>query len=109
MSLNQKLTRIYIALNGIQGAKVYHYAKAASAKAPYVVWQEDATNEFKTGNRRGEYQVHGTIDIFSSKEFDALFDDVPAALDGIASVNLNSVQYEDDTKLIHYEYEFWVG
>lgn len=109
MSLNQKLLKVYTALNTIEGAKIYHYEKPASVKAPYVVWMEDSTDSFGADNRMAEYRVHGTIDVYSKIEFDSLFDNVMSALNGICAVQLNSVQYEDDTKLIHYEYEFWVA
>ena len=103
MSIQDKLRTVYTQLNTIEGAKVYHYEKPEKQKAPYVVWMEDSTESFNADNRRGEYQVHGTIDVYSQTEFDALFDAVPNVLD---NAELLSVQYEDG--LIHYEYEFSV-
>ena len=91
----------------IQGIKLYHYRKDDTTKAPYVVWAEHGGDIFGADNRRGEMTIEGTIDIYSKSEFDPLFDDVPNVLDGVANCRLNSVQYEDETKLIHYEYSFW--
>ena len=45
--------------------------------------------------------------LFTKNEDDPLFERIPAALESIgASWYLNSVQYEDDTGLIHYEW-YW--
>lgn len=108
LSYQQRLMRLADSLNTIEGIQAYHYHKPSSAKAPYVVWREAGEDVFGADNRRGETAIEGTIDIFSLSEFDPLFDDVPNALDGVANCRLNSVQYEDDTKLIHYEYTFRV-
>lgn len=108
LSYQQRLMRLADRLNTIQGIKAFHYCKSSSAKVPYVVWREAGEDVFGADNRRGETAIEGTIDIFSLREFDSIFDDVPNALDGVANCRLNSVQYEDDTKLIHYEYTFWV-
>ena len=107
LSIQNRLQAIKTALTSVQGAKVYHYTKPAETKAPYVVWAEETGDTFGADNRRGEYSIQGTIDIYSKEEFDSLFDDIPNALDGVASCRLNSIQYEDETKLIHYEYYFW--
>lgn len=49
------------------------------------------------------------VTIFTKTEGDSLFEAVPAALEGIgAAYYLNSVQYEEDTGLLHYEWVFEV-
>lgn len=64
---------------------------------------------FDADNRKSEQQIHGTIDYFTQTEFDAITDSIQNALDEAeVGFRLNSVDYEDDTKLIHYEWEFWV-
>ena len=103
MTLTEKLTTIKTNLLTVSKS-VYHYEKPASVKAPYIVWMEDSCDTFGADNQKGENQLHGTIDAYSKTEFDSIFDGIFQ----IPGVVLNSVQYEDDTKLIHYEYEFWV-
>lgn len=88
--------------------KVFHYAKPKWVKPPWVVWQEDGENaSFHPDNRKGEQQVHGTIDCYTQTEYDPLLDEVQGALDAAGiGWSLLSVQYEDETRLIHYEWEF---
>jgi hypothetical protein len=105
--LQNRLKAVSNALCTIQGAKVYHYNKPASEKAPYIVWAEDNGGAFGADNRNEETSIEGTIDVYSKKEFDSLFDAVPEALRGVACCRINNVEREDETKLIHYEYVFW--
>lgn len=107
MTLQDRLKAVKTALVEAIGNKVYHYTKPANVKAPYIVWMEEGGDTFNADNCNGEVSATGTIDIYSSDEFDALFDAPPSALNGVATCELNSVQYEDETKLIHYEYRFW--
>ena len=89
---------------------VYHYEKPANIKAPWVVWQEDGEgSSFNANNHKAEQEIHGTIDCYTQTEYDPLLDEIQDALD-TAEVGwrLNSVQYEDTTKLIHYEWEFYI-
>ena len=49
------------------------------------------------------------VDYFTQTEYDPNIDKVQQALNSVCSNwILNSVQYEDDTKLIHYEWRFTV-
>lgn len=110
MTYSQKLKKVRDALLSVSGY-VYHYRKPESVKtAPWIVWQEDG--EGMTGaadNRRLPYQTaHGTIDLFTLTEYDETVDAIQNALDNADGIawRLNSVQYEDETNLIHYEWEF---
>lgn len=89
--------------------KVYHYEKPSNVKPPYIVWQEDGESaQFGADNRKAEQQIHGTIDCYTQTEYDPLLDEIQGALNAADWVGwgLTSVQYEDTTKLIHYEWEF---
>lgn len=110
MTLQDKLKKIKDALVEVTG-DCYHYTRPARHSVPYVVWQEDGADYFRADNRVKEYQLTGTIDIFSKQEFDPLFDAVMDAVNAVenASITLNSVQYEDENNLIHYEYSFTVA
>ena len=91
------------------GSNVHHYT-GKGEKAPYIVWAEDSRNDHYSENHHGEKAWSGTIDLFSKDENEPLRDQIEDALDeaGI-SWYLNSVQYEDDTKLIHTEWVFEVS
>lgn len=108
-SLQSKLITVRDALLTVT-ASCYHYRRPAEIEKNYIIWQEDSEEEsFDADNRKREQQIHGTIDYFTQTEFDAVTDSIQNALDDAeVGFRLNSVDYEDDTKLIHYEWEFWV-
>ena len=109
MSIQTKLRSVRDALVGVTAA-CYHYRRPPAApKSSYIVWAEDSEDQsFEGDNRKLEQQIHGTVDYFTLKEFDPLVDAVQDALVSAGvGFRLNSVQYEDDTNLIHFEWEFW--
>lgn len=112
MSYSQQLKAVRDALLTVS-EDVYHYARPHGMKAPFIVWQEDGEGiRGGANNRRLPYQTaHGTIDLFTLTEYDPLIDAIQEALDNAESVAwaLNSVQYEDETNLIHYEWVFESG
>ena len=77
----------------------------------YIVWAEMGEYEsFDAENLKAEQQINGSIDYFTQTEFDVVCDNIQAALDAARiGYRLNSVQYEDETALIHYEWFFWVS
>ena len=108
-SLNQTLFTVYDALNSIENAKVYHYEKPAAVKAPYIIWSERGEEgSFHANNHKEDQVITGAVDLYTLTEFDPLIDSVQNALDGVCAWSLESVMYEDDTKLIHYSWDFEV-
>lgn len=88
---------------------VYHYHAPANAKPPYIQWSEDGSNDFISNNVHTEFVMQGTIDLYTLSENDLLIESIPAALNVVPCAwYLNSVQYEEDTKLIHFEWVFEV-
>ena len=90
--------------------KVYHYARPSDI-TDCILWSEDAEdNSFDANNGKQEQIIHGTIDFFTKTEYHKTIDDIQSALTASPRIgwNLSSVQYEDETNLIHYEWEFWV-
>lgn len=110
LTIAEKLKKIKAALVSVSG-KVYHYTKPDNVKAGYIVWAESSENQsFSADNRKQEQKIVGYIDLYTQIEFDPLADAVQNALlnvDG-CGFDLITVQYEDETKLIHYTWEFWV-
>lgn len=92
------------------GVPVSHY-EAVQQLSKYIVWAEDnqAGSVWADGKMQ-EQTVEGTIDYFTKTENDANVQKIQNALnDGSISWRLNSVQYEDDTKYIHYEWTFQIS
>lgn len=86
--------------------KVYHYAPEPNTEPAYIVWQEDGANDFLAGNRHVEKAFTGTIDLYTLEDGDPLIEAIPKALNQSETIAwyLNSIQYEEDTELIHYEW-----
>lgn len=85
----------------------YHYVADPNSTPPYITWMEDGGNDLSADDLHAERCYTGSVHLFTKVEADPLFSAIPAALEGIgASWYLNSVQYEEDTGLIHYEW-YW--
>ncbi len=106
MSLVSKSQKIRDALQTVNGLKSYHFMKPAAVTAPYAVWQEDSEGtSHHSDNVKAEQVLQVTVDYFTQTEYDSAIDSIQDALNsaGIAW-RLNSFQYEDQTKLLHYEW-----
>ena len=76
---------------------------------PFCVWAEDGENGFNAGNRKAEQAITGTVDYYTLREYDPAVDDIQTALNALRIPwRLNSVQYEDATNLIHWEWTWEV-
>lgn len=108
MSLQDKLQQIGTALYVALGSMVHHYYRP-DGKYPSCVWQEQGEDDsFHSDNHKTEQAIRGTIDYFTQTEFDTNADVIQRTLAEIgAAWSLESVQYEEDTKLIHFTWA-WV-
>lgn len=90
--------------------KCWHYWRPVKA-VPCLMWAEDGEeNSFNADNHKREQNITGTCDFYTKTEFDPLIDEVQAALDDMGMTwQLESVQYEDDTQMIHYEWRWGVA
>ena len=83
----------------------YHYFARPNSTPPYIVWAEDADNDLTADNVHAEKMYQGTIDLYTKAEGDTLIESIPETLEEIgAAYYLNSVQYEEETGLIHFEW-----
>ena len=89
---------------------VGHFEALDPKTPPYIVWAEDNEYDGLGGNNYKIGQtLEGTIDLFTKNDFDPLFDAIQNALCAArVDFRLESVQYEDDTELIHYEWSWRV-
>lgn len=105
-----KLKKIRDALTGIEGLNVKHYWRTGMIP-PYCIWAEDEeASALISDNRKDVQVISGTVDYFTKDEYDPMVEQIQSALDevDICTWRLNSVQYEDETMLIHYEWTFEV-
>lgn len=111
-SLVNNLKTIRDALLTVDPSAVYHYQRPARENLKrYIIWAEEGeTNSLMVGNRKAEQQISGSVDLYTATEFDTWADDIQEALDALDHVTweLDSVQYEDETGLIHYAWTFTV-
>ena len=86
---------------------VYHY-NALKQPNKYIVWAEDSQGSADWGSDTMINQtLEGTIDYFTKMEYDPNVKEIQNTLNnGNISWRLNSVQFEDSTKYIHYEWVF---
>lgn len=109
-SLNEILRGVKAALLTVTN-EVYHYRRPKDPTEKYIVWAEDSEDSsFAAGNRTEEQQLHGTVDYYTLTEFDENVDLIQTAFYNAGiEFRISSVQYEDETNLIHYEWEFWAA
>jgi hypothetical protein len=108
-SIQNHLRSLYEALNTIsEDLYIYHYERAEDYTIPYGVWAEEGENEsFHADNGKEEQVIEGSLSFYTETEFDPLIDDIQGVLnDTCSGWNLDSVQYEDETKLIHYSWSW---
>ncbi|MDL2324061.1 hypothetical protein LJC61_02765 [Ruminococcaceae bacterium OttesenSCG-928-A16] len=87
---------------------VGHYT-AARKGFPRIVWEEVTAEGLRAENITDGQAWSGVINLFSKKEFEPLFDSIQNALNQAQiSFYLNSVQYEEDTGVTHWEWAFSV-
>ena len=87
------------------GVPVSHYS-ATKQLNKYIVWAEDVQRDAVYADDVLQTQIiEGTIDYFTKSEYDVNVDAIQTALnDAGISFRLNSIQHEDDTGYIHYEW-----
>ena len=104
IALQNKLEQLGRAFAAVTPS-AYHYFRPISS-FPALIWAESGeANSFHAGNKKCCQNITGTVDLFTKTEFDPLLDAVQAALDGLGIAwYLSSVQYEEETGVIHYEW-----
>lgn len=113
MTLQTKLQSLYRPFQNQQRVKcpVYHYTRGNNKSVPYIVWSEDAENDsFHSDNHKTEQKLTGIVDFYTKTEFDTTADTIQEILDeeGLGW-RLESVLYEEETYLIHYQWRWWIG
>lgn len=96
-----------IAAHGEVTDQVSHLERMKSDR--YFVWQEDGSSDLSADGGHAERAVTGFTDLFTKLEFDPWSDELGEAFDryGI-SWELRDVQYEEDTGIAHYTWDWEV-
>lgn len=87
----------------------YAFAQYGWSKAPagdYGVWADDGANDLYADDVHAEHALEGTIDYFTRDASGAPKTAIEAVLNGEVAYYLNSIQYENDTGYIHYEWVY---
>ncbi len=88
---------------------VWRYRAPVNASVPYAVWAEDTRMDFEADGQHIEIAWQGTIDYFTKTEDDPGMDDIEEMLSDLdISWYLNSVQFDEETNVIHYEWVFTI-
>lgn len=99
----QKIVQAHTAVT----EKVSHFRQMQESR--YMVWQEAGRNDFEAGNRHVEKAWTGTTDIFTTIEFDPWIDALENQFDALGiAYQLENVDYDDETDVMHYEYSWEV-
>ena len=108
-SMKSKLTPIRDMLVGLLPDATYHYWRKVQKKR-YIIWAEDSEyNSHDSDNKKQEQQIEGTIDLFTQTEYDPLADEIQNGLNELGvGWMLLSIDYEEQTKFIHWKWEFHV-
>lgn len=100
-----KIKKIEDILLELDPENVFHYfAKDRTDK--YIVWAEDSEGSSVEGDdKKINQSIQGTIDYFTKEDGDPMVDQIQEALTAACiSFYLGSVQPEEETGLIHYEW-----
>lgn len=91
----------------------YQFAHFGWSKAPtgdYGVYAEDGANDLIAGNKHVEKVLQGTVDYFTRDDSGYPKIVIELALDSVpVAWYLNSIQFEEDTGYIHYEWVWECG
>lgn len=82
----------------------YHYRAPENQRPGYAVWAEYAGTHVSANNSHAEAAFSIAVDYFTATEFDSAIDAICDLLDTFGSWVLESVQFEPETNIIHYEW-----
>ena len=87
------------------GFQFAHYAWSEAPSGDYGTWAEDSGNDFMADCVHGERGTDCWVNYFTRDDTDTPRTTIEAAMNGLqVPWYLNSVQYENDTGYIHYEW-----
>lgn len=102
-----------LTVNG-QALRFARYGWSSAPTGDYGVYAEDGEDVFYDDNRHGERLTEGTIDWFTRSIDSGAKEAIEEYLDELRSSEtfawyLNSVEYENATRYLHFEWVFRLG
>lgn len=102
------LEELFLALQAT-GYAFAHYAWSKAPEGDYGTYSESNGNDLIADDKHIERGTEGYINLFTRDDTDTPRVKIETALNSLnIAWNLNTVQYENDTGFIHYEWEFGV-
>lgn len=98
-------------LNSIEeGLMFAHFAWSSAPAGDYGTYAEDSKPQFQADNRYGESLVHAYVNLYTRDDTGAKADLIEEFFqdlqeEEVFAWSINTIQYEDNTKFIHYEWE----
>lgn len=87
------------------GLPFAHFGWSHAPSGDYGVWAEDGANDLNADDIHNEHVTQGTVDYFTRDDSGTPKRVIEAALNnGTVAWYLNSIQFEEDTGYIHYEW-----
>lgn len=112
LSVDERINKIRDALASIESLPdVVHYWRHMST-FPYCIWAEDGEDgALEADGMKQEQAITGSVDYFTKQEADPNIDLIQNALNAVVGCvwELFAVQYEEDTNLIHYTWNWSVA
>lgn len=92
------------------GLPFAHFGWSEAPAGDYGIYAEDGANDFESDGQHSELALTGTVDYFTRDDSGAPKATVEDALRSVWNCvwYMNSVQFEQDTGYIHYEWVFEV-
>lgn len=94
------------------GLPFAHFAWAKGAPellGDHGVYAEDGANDLYSGDIHAEHVIEGTVDYYTRDGSGAPQAAIESALNnGLIAWYLNSIQFEEETGYVHYEWVFQV-
>lgn len=86
--------------------RVYRYTAISTPIFPYIIYADEMESGSLSGDgRKIGRTLEGSIDLYSKRPDDPFINAIEKALnDAGICFRLNSIQYEQDTKIIHHEW-----
>lgn len=106
IELGQRLNALTI---GNKTLKFAHFAWSSAPAGDYGVYAEDGADQFQANNRYAEHITTGSVDYFTRSDNEAAKDLIEGLFKTLQETEcfawyLNTIQYENDTRFIHYEW-----
>lgn len=111
MSLNDRLESLAEEFSELSDYVFHYWRPRPDGIDQYIIWAEDMEDtSLNADNKKKEQGLHGTMDLFTLTEFDPLVDSIQDKLNDMENMSwrFNSVQYEEETGLIHHEWEWFL-